>query len=290
LNSKRLQQTIARPAGIAGRGYWSGREVNVEFRPAPANTGIVFIRHDISDVARIPATIDYRIDSSRRTTIEADGMRIDMVEHLLSALAGLQIDNCEIWVDGSEMPADDGSCIAAATALRSAGTVQQNAARQQLRVWAPCRVGDDANWIEARPTRDAGLSVRFQLNYGLGSAIGQQEYALSITPTTFIENIAPARTFVLEDEARQFQQQGFGQSMSYEDILVFGADGPIQNKLRFVDECVRHKILDLVGDIALIGVDINAHIVAHRSGHRLNAALVEALLEQQAQKPIKVSA
>lgn len=264
--------------------------MNVEFRPAAPETGIVFVRKDLEPSSRVAAIVDNRIDSARRTTLESDGVQIDMVEHLLAALGGLQIDNCEVWVDAAEMPAADGSSLPATKALMSSGIVPQQALRQVITISRPCRVGDQESWIEAIPPALPGLTVRYDLDYGAASPIGQQSYQIALSPRAFAEEIAAARTFVLEREATEFRQQGFGKNLTYADILVFAPSGPIDNVLRYPEECARHKILDLVGDIWLAGCDIHANITAHRSGHELNAALAQRILKEFSQTPVQVSA
>lgn len=248
------------------------------------------MRSDISPTARIPAQVCYRTESTRRTVLEKGAWRVEMVEHVLAALAGLQIDNCEVHVNSSEMPAGDGSSIEVARAIVEAGFIVQGATRPSLIVEKPCRVGDANCWIEARPATHHGLRIAFRLDYSHVIGIGKQDYALLMTPTHFVRDIAPARTFVLETEALQFQAQGLGRHISYQDLLVFGKTGPINNALRFPDECVRHKILDLVGDLALAGCDIRADIRAHRSGHQLNAMLVEAIQAAHPRHSFKATA
>lgn len=279
LNSPfRQQRTLARPALLSGIGYWSGRDIHVEFRPATPHTGIVFVRGDLAPVRRIRVTPENRVETPRRTTLSENGGTVEMVEHLLAALAGLQIDNCEVCVDAAEMPALDGSSLAAVEAIESAGVVFQDATRPHIVVKQTVRVGDDDAWIEARPSKKQGLFVDYHLDYGAETPIGTQQFSLDVTPKSFCQQLAVARTFILEEDAKWMKARGLGARTTYQDLLVFGADGPIDNELRFGDECVRHKILDLVGDIALANCDIYAHIHAHRSGHRLNARLVQTLL------------
>jgi len=284
----RQQRTIARPKTIRGVGYWTGEEVTVNFRPAVPNTGFVFVREDLEGCeGRINATPFHCMETPRRTTLSENGCSVEMVEHVLAALAGMQIDNCEIRVSGVEMPAFDGSSQAIVEALVQAGTVLQAANRPCLEIDQVIRVAKGDLWIEAQPTSETGLRISYELDYGLGP-IGRQLYETAITPTTFRREIAPARTFLLEVEAKQMQADGIGKNVSYSDLLVFGSEGPIQNELRFADECVRHKILDIVGDLALIGFDLNARVVASKSGHRLNAALAAALVERfQNQRIVK---
>lgn len=249
----------------------------MEFRPALPDSGISFVRCDLSPVSRIRARVDNRIDSPRRTTLAKHGHAVEMVEHILAALAGLQIDNCEVWVNAVEMPAWDGSSRAAVEALMAAGTVTQDAPRDVLRVEDCLRVGNEEAWIQAEPSRVPGLTLRYDLDFGAASPIGRQVLELRVGPQEFCREIASARTFILESEAASLRANGLAQRITYQDLLVFGPDGPIANPLRFPNECVRHKILDMIGDLALLEVDLQARIFAYRSGHQLNAELVRQL-------------
>jgi len=265
---------------VEGFGYWSGRDIRVTFRPAEANTGIVFVRGDLDPPRRIPALVRNRIEIPRRTTLSADGTTVEMVEHVMAALAGLSIDNCEVWVDAAEMPGCDGSSRPFVEVLTLAGVVEQDVLQRQLIVTDVTRVGDEESWVEASPAQDAGLRVRYVLDYGRNSPIGRQSLELDITPESFPLELAASRTFILKAEAQWLLAQGLCQRASCRDLLVFDEDGPVDNELRYEDECVRHKALDLVGDLALAGCEIVGSFVAFRSGHRLNAMLVRTLLSE----------
>ncbi|HEV2968500.1 MAG TPA: UDP-3-O-acyl-N-acetylglucosamine deacetylase [Pirellulales bacterium] len=280
IHAQRQQRTIREPVSLSGFGYWSGRDVQLEFRPGAEHSGIVFVRTDLARRVRIPALVGNRFETPRRTTLKAQGATVEMTEHVLAALWGLQIDNCEIWVDQPELPGCDGSSQPFVECLDGAGVVEQNAERSQLVVREITRVGNEESWIEARPAPRCELSLRYRLDYGLGNGIGRQTLQLPITPETFREELAPCRTFMLKSEADWLLEQGLGKRATLKDLLIFDANGPIDNELRFRDECVRHKMLDLVGDLALAGCDLIGHISAHRSGHRLNAELVRALLTE----------
>lgn len=280
MHSLRQQQTIGHPVEVTGFGFWSGRDVRIEFRPAPPHTGLVFVRRDLGPAARIPADLSHRIETPRRTTLVRQGARVEMVEHVLAACAGLQVDNCEIWTDQPEMPGCDGSSWPFVEALQSAGLVQQSARRALLIVTDITRVGDDDAWVECRPTTRQEYFVKYRLDYGADSAVGRQTFKLAVTPESFCTELAPARTFLLKDEADWLRSRGLGTRVTARDVVVFDAQGPIDNELRFPDECVRHKALDLVGDLALAGCDVVGQFVAHRSGHRWNADLVRALLRE----------
>lgn len=279
----RRQQTVAHPVAVGGFGYWSGKDVRVEFHPAPADSGVTFVRTDLGPQARVPAHVKYRIESPRRTVLRCRQTSVEMVEHILAALAGLQIDNCEVRVDGQEMPGCDGSAQPFVLALDQAGRVEQDAWRPQLVVRDPVRVGDEQCWVEARPLGrssrgQSGLALKFRIDYGNDSPIGRQTVSLLVTEESFRRELAASRTFVLKQEAEWLRAQGLALRPTHTDLLIFDEEGPIDNHLRFDDECVRHKALDFVGDLALAGCDLVGHFVAHCSGHRLNAELVKVLL------------
>jgi UDP-3-O-[3-hydroxymyristoyl] N-acetylglucosamine deacetylase len=282
LTASRMQRTLAQPAVVTGFGYWSGRDVRVEFKPAPADAGRTFVRTDLGPQARIPASVKHRVESPRRTTLVSGEANVEMVEHILAALAGLQIDNCEIWVDAPEMPGCDGSSLAFVQALDAAGYVTQDLPVRQLVVTDRMRVGDEHTWIEAWPAKQIrglpDLSIKFRIDYGRGNAIGRQSCQLAVSPDAFRRELAAARTFLLKSEADWLRAQGLAGRVTNGDLLVFDTDGPIDNELRFEDECVRHKALDLVGDLALAGCEVAGQFIAHCSGHRLNAEMVRALL------------
>lgn len=288
----RKQATLAREVSVNGFGFWSGRDIQVTFRPAAAGAGVTFVRTDLPGRPRIPAIIQNRINGPRRTTLVANGAAVEMVEHVLAALAGVQIDNCEILVDRAEMPGCDGSSADFVHALDQGGRVIQDRDRQQVRVQQSIRVGDEFTWIQADPVAHDQLELEYQLNYPC-PAIGAQAYQARLTPELFRQQIAPARTFVLRHEAEQLQEQGLGCRVSYQDVLVFDDHGPIDNSLRYADECARHKMLDMIGDFSLSGADLVGRFTASRSGHRLNSQMVFALLQQVVQplsKTIRIPA
>lgn len=290
--STRNQTTISHEVSVSGFGFWSGRDITVTFRPAAADSGIVFIRTDIPNQPSIPAIIQNRINGPRRTTLVNNGAAVEMVEHVLAALAGLRIDNCEVLVDRAEMPGCDGSSLAFTQALLQTDMVELDLPRQKIFVREALRVGDEFSWIEAKPVLHDQLELIYDLSYPC-PAIGAQTFQSTITPETFHEQISPARTFVLRHEAEQLRQQGLGGRVSYQDVLVFDDHGPIDNLVRFDDECARHKVLDMVGDFSLCGADLVGKFTASRSGHRLNSQMVFALLQQVVQsetKPIRIPA
>ncbi len=274
----RRQNTLARPCEVLGFGYWTGKDVKLEFHPAEENTGVVFVRTDIAAPNRIAAKVHHRVEVPRRTVLIDGNVRVEMVEHVLAALAGLRIDNCEVHINQAEMPGCDGSALPFVTALLEAGVQKQAAPRPRIVATDITRVGNEEAWVEFRPYREDRLSLQYKLDYGQNNAIGKQAFQMVVSPESFATELAPARTFLMEEEAQWLHKQGLGLRVTPKDVLVFGLDGPIDNTLRFEDECVRHKTLDLVGDLALCGYDIVGQVIACRSGHRLNAEMVKRML------------
>jgi UDP-3-O-acyl N-acetylglucosamine deacetylase len=285
-----VQHTIASRAVVEGFGYWSGQDVRLEFRPAPPGAGICFVRTDLRSSARVPAKVEYRIEVPRRTNLRCGPAEVHMVEHVLAALAGLNVDNCEIWTNKPEMPGCDGSALAFVDALLRSGVVAQGVEAARLEVTEMVRVEEGDAWIEARPAMRNEYSLEFQLEFPACRAIGRQVSRTTITPQRFRSELAPCRTFLLQTEAEQLIRQGLGTRVTPRDLLVFNDEGPVDNRLRFPNECARHKALDVIGDLALSGCRIVGQIVAHRSGHRLHAELTRQLLERFAAAPLKASA
>ncbi len=274
------QRTIAGPVTVAGFGYWSGRDVCLEFRPAPADSGIVFVRADLAGCPRIAAWIGHRCETPRRTSLQCGSAAVEMVEHVLAALAGLGIDNCEVWSDQPEMPGVDGSALPFVEALERAGIVELDAPRARRVVQKPIRLGTAKSWIEARPARSPGTYLSYALDYGPQSPIPCQSHRVGLSPEVFRRELAPCRTFMLREEAEWLLAQGYGTRAGPRDLLVFGPEGPIENTLRFPNECARHKVLDMVGDLALAQAQWIGEFRAYRSGHRLNAELVRRLIQE----------
>ncbi len=275
------QQTISNEVEFEGRGLFTGAPVTMRVRPAEPHTGIWFVRADQSPPIRIAATVDNVSKRARRTSLKNGTVAVETVEHCLSACSVLGLNNLQIELTAQEVPALDGSCLPFLEKLRASGIEQQDAAIDPFIIRDVIRVADGDSELVALPPLGSNpdhLEVFYELNYGSDSPIGRQTYRATITPEVFEANIAPARTFVLESEADALRAAGLGLHLSYEDLLVIGSDGPIENRWRFSDECVRHKILDLVGDMALFGRPIIGRIHARKSGHSLNHELVRALL------------
>jgi UDP-3-O-acyl N-acetylglucosamine deacetylase len=275
--SHRPQRTLARPAEARGIGFLTGATVRLRFAPAPANTGIAFVRTDLRPPARIPAVVDQVTGTSRRTTLGHAPSQVMLVEHVLAALAGLKIDNCSIELDACEPPGLDGSAREFVAALADAGCVTQAARRSVWGVDEPVTVSHDDATLTLYPADRPGLRLSYLLDYGLGCPIDRQTYTLDVSPEAVLAEVAGCRTFLLEDEAMEFRRQGLGARLTPADLLVFGPHGPIGNHLRCANEPARHKVLDVLGDLSLFGADLCGHVVAYRSGHPLNVRLVRTL-------------
>jgi UDP-3-O-[3-hydroxymyristoyl] N-acetylglucosamine deacetylase/3-hydroxyacyl-[acyl-carrier-protein] dehydratase len=269
---------------ITGRGLFTGEEATLRFLPAPPDTGVVFIRTDQRPPAQIPARVDHVAKRHRRTSLRNGSVQIETIEHCLAALAGIGIDNVQIEMRGSEVPGMDGSCQPFVETLKQAGTVEQDQPRRTYRIMETVRVAEGQSYLIATPgdPNEDALELVYDLNYGPESGIGHQVCKVRLTPETFEEQVAGARTFILRSEAEQLQASGLGTHLTYADLLVFDQDGPIQNSLRYPDECVRHKIQDLIGDLFLFGKFISGHIYARQSGHNLNHELVRRLRQMEA--------
>jgi len=284
----RFQQTIEHMAHVSGRGYWSGRPITLTFLPGLPNAGIVFRRVDLAGRPEIRAIAANRRDTNLRTTLVSSACHVEMIEHVAAALYAMDIDNCIVECDASEMPGMDGSALSFAVALELAGIRKQPASTVEVELTMPIRVGNDSQWIMAVPSSDPGLTIQYQLDYGLDSPIPASTTTCQLDRNTFPQDIAPARTFLTESEARLLQAQGVASHVTYRDLVVFGPAGPIDNSPRFADECSRHKLLDLIGDLSLCGMRVQGKIIAHRSGHILNGYLAEAVHRlQDTQKSLR---
>ncbi len=276
----RAQRTIGRPAEVVGTGFLTGATVRLRFLPAPPNTGILFQRSDLKPVSRISAHVENVIGTDRRTTLGCQGAQVSLVEHVLAALAGLRIDNCVVDVNAPEPPGLDGSSQAFVEALNQVGTCVQPARRPVWIIDETVAVSQGNASLAIHPVEGNDLVISYFLDYGRTSPIVRQVWTGPITPSSFAQELACCRTFLLEAEAYALAAQGLGSQTTMADLLVFGPRGPIDNRLRCANEPARHKALDLVGDLSLLGIDLVGHVTAVRSGHPHNATLVRALQRQ----------
>jgi UDP-3-O-[3-hydroxymyristoyl] N-acetylglucosamine deacetylase/3-hydroxyacyl-[acyl-carrier-protein] dehydratase len=273
---RKNQRTIQKPADVEGVGLFAGQAGKVRIQPAPANAGITFVRTDLPNRPRLPVTPDTVASKFRRSAVTGENCEIETIEHLMSALGGLEIDNLEVEVHGPELPNLDGSSRVWVDLLRGAGIVDLPDPKKVHVVREPIAVSDNEASIVALPGGEGGLTVSYTLNYP-NTAIGQQHFTLEMSDETYDKMISPARTFCLQSEAEALLQQGLGKGGSYQTTVVWGPTGPIENTLRFPDEPVRHKILDLMGDLATLGAGLRAHVVAIKSGHNTNMRLVKKI-------------
>lgn len=277
-----LQHTIARPVTLTGKGLFSGIDVSMTFRPAPENHGIVFVRTDLNE-AQIPALVGNVVKRDRRTTIRRGDASVDTTEHCMSAIAGLNIDNLIVELDALEVPALDGSAKPFLEALEKAGIVEQEAPRRRVKITEPIVVRQGDAMAMAMPSDEPGMQVVYDLDYGKVQAVGRQLRAFDLRNGDYAHEIAPARTFCLEHEAIAMKAAGIGTHLSEDEVLVIGAAGPLgRNCFRYPDEPVRHKIVDLIGDLYLLGAPIQGRVIAFKSGHALNHALVRGIIKQMA--------
>src|SRR5438093_12169974 len=264
------QYTIKKRVTLEGVGLHSGKQAKVTLSPAPEDTGIVFRAGD----DRITAAPEGVVNSHYATPMGKNGTRVATVEHLLAAAAGLGIDNLEVGVEGPEIPAMDGSAKPFVALLAAAGRNQQSARRRSLTLPNPIRVGSDGRWIHIFPAPAFRISYTLDVDH---PAIGTQ--VLSWAPATersFVEDVAPARTYGFLKDLGIMRKNGLARGGSLDNAVVLGDRGPL-NGLRYRDEFVRHKILDLIGDLALLGRPILGHVVARNGGHALNLELVLAV-------------
>jgi UDP-3-O-[3-hydroxymyristoyl] N-acetylglucosamine deacetylase len=266
------QATLRSPFTIDGIGLHTGVQARVHVRPAPVDAGLVFV---LDNDVRVAATAENVVDTSRATVIGCGGATVSTVEHLLSALLGMGIHNAEIGVTGPEIPVADGSGRTFADAIAAAGIAVQDAPRHTYRLDAAfdLRSGDRA--LIALPADE--FRVRFVADFP--APVGTQYFDGAITPELYREDIAPARTFGYRHEVEGLRAQGLAIGGNLENAIVFDQDGPMQ-PLRWPNEVVRHKVLDLLGDFALLGAWPQFEVIAIKSGHALHTAAVRALREK----------
>ncbi len=273
----RSQRTIARPAEVRGAGLLTGANVRLRFNPAPPSSGVVFVRTDLRPRTPIVAHVSNVTGTQRRTTLGHAPAQVALVEHVLAALAGMHIDNCVIELNAPEPPGLDGSARQFVEALGAAGSVLQAARRDVWCPEAPIKLQANGATLSLYPTEQPGFTISYFLDYGPTAPIVRQVHTQAITPGGFAQELAMCRTFILETEVEELRRQGVGARTTAADLLIFGPRGPIANKVRFANEPARHKVLDLIGDLSLLGADLCGHVVAYRSGHPLNVELVRTL-------------
>jgi UDP-3-O-[3-hydroxymyristoyl] N-acetylglucosamine deacetylase len=267
---------LAAAVTCSGIGLHSGQPVTITLRPAPPDTGIVFVVADRK--ISIPASIEHYIPTELCTAVHGQGFQIKTIEHVLSALAGLEVDNVYIDVSGGEIPVMDGSSAPFVRLIRSVGLVQQNRQQPFLKIMAPIEVGEGTKRVRIEPSSVARITYSIQYDHPL---INTQTYTYECSPHAYESQIAEARTFGFLHEVQALWAKGLGKGGTLENTVVLSKSGVVnQSGLRFLNEFVRHKVLDLIGDFSLLGASFIGHIIAERSGHALHSKLVQRILEE----------
>jgi len=275
------QKTIKNSVTLSGIGLHTGKAVRMTIKPAGDNAGISFTRVDLPGkqpvkVMAANAVMDEKV--TRCTAIESQGVRIYTIEHLMAALNGLGIDNVTVELDAEELPGMDGSSLEFLKALEQAGSIEQQADKNIFVIQEPIVVSNKKSTMVIVPQDH--LSVSYTLDYD-HPLLRSQFYSQSIDLAGFSKELAPARTFCLESEADEIRRQGLAKGANYQNTLVMSSQGPMENTLRFPDECARHKVLDIVGDLFLLGYPVKGAVYATKSGHALNRALVKKIDAQR---------
>ncbi len=267
------RRTLRRAVGCTGIGLHSGRSVRLHLRPAPAEHGIRFYREDVG--ACIPARIENLARLDHATSLSHDGVSVDTVEHLLSALSGLGVDDAAVHVDGPEVPILDGSAAPFVILIHEAGLRPLATPRKYLKLLKPIEVVRGSKWVRMTPADHLRVSYAIGFDHPL---LRRQAIQIRLNAERYVSAIAPARTFGFLHEVEMLRRSGLALGGSLENAVVIGESG-VLNKLRFEDEFVRHKVLDLLGDMALLGHPLVAHVEAHRAGHALHTAAAVKLLQ-----------
>lgn len=270
------QTTLAAEASYTGIGLHSGREVHMVLKPAPADTGLVFVRTDLEGQPQIHATASNVTSTMRATTVEENGCKVFTIEHLMSAFHALRIDNCYIEIDAEEPPVADGSSLAFFQKMKDAGITELAAERKEIVIDKVYRIDDEESNRFVMVLPYDGFRVSFT-SVNPHKLIGVQYENFEISPDIYEREIAPARTIAYEQEIEALRNMGLGLGGTLESVIVYNDEGWL-NPLHFEDELVRHKILDVIGDLRLAG-PIRGHVIAVASGHALNTNLAKKLVE-----------
>lgn len=270
----RLQRTLHQEISFEGIGLHTGRHASVCLKPASRDTGILFSRKD-KDVL-IKASVNAVTDTAFATTIGYNGAKIRTVEHILASLAGLGIDNALIEVNGPEIPILDGSSIGFTEMLLKSGIAKQSKKRPVIRITHPIMLSDGNAEIAVLPFEGRRITYRIQFHHHF---LGEQKLSIDLTEESFVMEIAPARTFGFLKDVEYLKANGFARGGSVDNAIILGEHGLVNSTvLRYKDEFVRHKILDLIGDLSLLGFPIYGHIIANKSGHTTNLKFLRKLL------------
>jgi UDP-3-O-[3-hydroxymyristoyl] N-acetylglucosamine deacetylase len=271
-----VQRTLRRQVACAGIGLHSGNKVNLTLKPAAPDTGIRFRRMDLGGI-EIPASVDRLSGTYYATGLRHEGATVDTIEHLLAALVSQGVDNVVVELDRSEVPIMDGSSAPFVYLIQEAGVKVQAEARRYMKMLRPVTVSRGDAMMSVYPSDTFKVSYTISFDHPL---LRHQSHTVSVTAETFAEMIAPARTFGFLREVEMLRQQGLTMGGSLENAIVLSETGVLNNTLRFDDEFVRHKILDAIGDLALLGHPILGHVVANRAGHAMHTAFAKRVLEE----------
>ncbi len=276
---KAYQQTLRRAVKCVGIGLHSGKEVTLTINPAPANHGIKFVRTDLAHKPVISAHFRNVIDTSLATTVGEDGVIVSTIEHLMATFAGLHIDNALLEMDAYEAPIMDGSAGPFASMVREAGIADQSAKRYYFVVKKPIEMAENGKKVGLYPADVPRVTCSIDFDHPL---LRSQSYSVTLEDGFFEQEISRARTFGFLDEVDYLKQNGFAKGGSLENAIVIDKDNILNPEgLRYENEFIRHKILDCIGDLSLLGMPIMGHIVAHKSGHALNHALLQAFIDRK---------
>src|SRR5688572_11732190 len=271
------QRTLRRSISCAGIGLHSGNKVTLSLKPAAADSGIRFRRSDLGGL-EVPATVEHVGGIKLATGLMRDAVTVDTVEHLLAAFISVGIDNAVIELNSPEVPIMDGSAAPFLYLIHEAGVKRLQAPRKFLKVQRPISLSHGDKRIALYPSDHFKVTYSIAFDHPL---LRHQSRTLRITEESFVDDIAPARTFGFLKEVEMMRQQGLALGGSLENAIVIGDTAVLNNGLRFEDEFVRHKILDVIGDMALVGYPLVGHLVAHRGGHRLHTEFAAMVLEQR---------
>jgi UDP-3-O-[3-hydroxymyristoyl] N-acetylglucosamine deacetylase len=271
------QRTLRRSISCAGIGLHSGNKVTLSLKPALANSGIRFRRSDLGGL-EVPATVQHVGGIKLATGLMRDAVKVDTVEHLLAAFISVGIDNATIELNSPEVPIMDGSAAPFLYLIHEAGVKRLASPRTFLKVQRPISLSQGDKRIALYPSDHFKVTYSIAFDHPL---LRHQSRTIRVTEESFVEEIAPARTFGFLKEVEMMRQQGLALGGSLENAIVIGDTGVLNNALRYEDEFVRHKILDVIGDMALVGYPIIGHLVAHRGGHALHTAFAARVLEEK---------
>ncbi len=271
------QHTTKKKVSFAGVGLHSGKRVKLTVKPAPADTGIRFVRSDLDHKVTIPAYMNRVVNTFLATTISEDNVRISTTEHLLAALHGLGIDNAVIELDNNEVPIMDGSAAPFVRMLRKVERKRQKAARKVLKITREIFWKQDGSEIRILPYDGLKITCGIDFDHPM---IKNQSYTINVSPDSFIKEIASARTFGFLEEVEKLRENGLALGGSLDNAIVVDQTGILNDEgLRFPDEFVRHKILDLLGDLALLGCPLQGHVIANKAGHTQHLELMKTIAE-----------